>query len=377
MRAALSRRGVVRGATGSSEHTAEAVEAARTEVALALDGTRSGLLKIDQAVYGENGLQPTLATTLFALERMRTGTAPEEASATLRQRLRLGEPCGSPAAVRLPTATLLLTSLSSAFASAQQLHGAIHGESYAEDAVWKALRDSALTIEQRAERALSDFEPLVASAYHAEHLVGLVANACSFWNAGSAQGTLTKGREVKIEVAPRAEVELARLADRPATEFVVLVQPQSFIRPAIAIAAVAAPQARFPTYDTRDVPGGAQIYESGTRDRRFALGGTLGFTWPLLDQRETRGVALWVPEILVTAGDLTGAGIGSAISFGMVKLGAGALWVRHDALRGVGVGDVVADKSGLRVEEGYGKPKLFLSLSVFDWAPFADRIPHE
>lgn len=373
LRAALSRRGAARGGAEPAAG-ADAAAAARLALVSALGSAERGLLGVDEAVYGDRGLQPTLTTLLLALEQMRRGVAPEAASEPLRRMLGTGSACGRQDPVQLPTARDLLTALSNVASVSGQLQLAVYGASFEGDAQWRALRDSALVLERRVQAVLSDFEPLVASAYHVERLVGIVANACSYWSAGDTRGTLTQGKQVTIRVEPRAEPELARLADRRADQFTVLVQPKAVVRPAFAIAAVAAPDARFPRYATREVAGGLEIYESGRTDRRFGLGGSLGFTWAMLDRRS---VAVWLPEIVIAAGDLTGAGIGAGVSLGFVKLGAGALWMRHEMLEGSRPGDVIPDASGMRVVEGYGKPRLYVSLSVFEWAPFADRIPQQ
>jgi hypothetical protein len=118
-----------------------------------------------------------------------------------------------------------------------------------------------------------------------------------------------------------------------------------------------------------------QIFESGTRDARFNVGGTLGFTWPGLDYRETHGFAIWLPELVLAPGRNTTVGAGASISWSFLKLGAGMAWVKHGALDGVAVGDVVPDQSMLQVSDTYSSPKLYFSLGIFDWAPLADKIP--
>ncbi len=353
---------------------AQNVADARLALALALGTAERSLMQIDEAVFGERGLQPTITTTLLALEQMRRNVAPEVAAEPLRRRLSVGQSCGAQEPVRLPTAESLLSSLVALSGATENMRVATLGQSY-EDARWQALRDSVRVLDVRAQSALADFESLLASAYRAERLVGIVANSCSKWSAGVAKGSRTSGRSVTIRVEPRTEAELARIASREVAEYTVIVQPQPFIRPAVAIAGIAAPGGRFPTYATEDVDGGARVYESGRTDRRFGLGGTLGFTWRGLDRRDGSGLAVWLPEVVVAAGDVTGAGIGTAVSLGFLKVSAGAMWMRQQSLVGARVGDVVADASQVRIVDGYGKPKLYFALSVFDWAPFADRIP--
>lgn len=371
LRASLRNRGLRGGAESTTE---AAIAEARLALTLSLGSAERSLLAIDEAIYGERGLQPTLGRTLLALEQMRSGTSPERASAPLREQLGLGAACGRQEPVRLQTAGQMLAALSTLSTATDELRDATYGVAFA-DTRWQALRDSARVLDSRAQSALADFEPLVTNAYRVERLVGIVANACSEWSAGSVSGTRTRGKSVTIRVEPRAEPEVARIADRAPAQFTVVVQPRSIVRPAVAIAGIAAPGARFPTYATREVPGGVEVFESGRKDRRFGLGGTLGFTWPGLDRRDGSGVAVWLPELLVAAGDLTGAGVGTAVSLGFVKVGAGAMWMRHESLVGARPGDVLADPSLMQVVDGYGKPQFYVSVSVFDWAPFADRIP--
>lgn len=359
---------------GFTEPPAQNVADARLALAVALGTAERSLMQIDEAVFGERGLQPTITTTLLALEQMRRNVAPEVAAEPLRRRLRVGKSCGSQEPVRLPTAESLLSSLVALSGATGNMRVAMLGQVY-DDARWRALRDSARVLDVRAQSALADFESLLSSTYRVERLVGIVANACSKWSAGVARGSRTSGRAITIRVEPRTEAELARIADRTVSEYTVLVQPQPFLRPAIAIAGIAAPGGRFPTFGTKDVEGGVSVYESGQTDRRFGLGGTLGFTWRGLDHRDGSGLAVWLPEVVVAAGDVTGAGLGTGFSLGFLKVSAGAMWMRQQSLEGARVGDVVADALQVRIVDGYGKPKLYFALSLFDWAPFADRIP--
>jgi hypothetical protein len=133
-----------------------------------------------------------------------------------------------------------------------------------------------------------------------------------------------------------------------------------------------APDARFPTYGTRSAAaGGTEIYSPTVRDARFGWGVTLGFTLRGLNWREQRGVAIWLPELTVgESADSKAFAAGSAISFGPVKLGAGAMWVRHTELVDQAVGDKIPNAGFLQTAESYGRPKLYTSLSIFEWPPF-------
>lgn len=348
--------------------------AARAALTSSMSEARSSLARVDDALFGEAGLQENLTTSLLALEQMRQGVPPERASEGLRRALNLGGPCQPEAPVRLPTAQRLLTALADVVQASQELRASMHMAASFNDEMLQALADSARMVERQTQQAVSDFEPLVANAYRVERLVGTVASACSAWIADTVRGSLTSGRTVTVKVEPRTEPETSRVADRPAVEYSVAIQPRTIIRPALGFIALAAPDARFANYATREVDNGVQIYKTGTRDARFNVGGTLGFTWPGLDQRESRGFAVWLPELVLAPGRNTSVGVGASLSWSFLKLGAGALWVKHGALDGVQVGDVVADESGLQVSDTYSSPKLYVSLGVFDWAPLAGRL---
>ncbi|MDZ7632100.1 MAG: hypothetical protein U5K74_12350 [Gemmatimonadaceae bacterium] len=58
---------------------------------------------------------------------------------------------------------------------------------------------------------------------------------------------------------------------------------------------------QFDVYGARAAEGGAEIYTASIRDARFTWGATVGTTWKWLDFRETRHVALWLPELTVSA----------------------------------------------------------------------------
>lgn len=375
LRGAL-RRGRGRGA--SAAQTAEEREAALTEAigaaSEALAHVEQSLVTIDDALYGRGGLQELTTTSLLALEQMRRGAAPEQASAPLRQAVGLGAACGAQDPVRLANAEKLLGGLTSLVQGAQALRATVDGAPFAGEARWRPVADSARTITQRAQGALSDFEPLVGGAYRIERLVGIVANACSSWSAGEFRGTHDAGRTVTVQVAPRPEAELARIADREAVTYTVAIQPQPLVRPMLSVAAIAAPGARFTKYGTRAVAGGSEVVESGRKDARFGVGATLGLTWPGLDQRAGRGFAVWLPEVAVgTGGGMHAFGVGPALSWGFLKVGAGAMWIRHAGLDGVRPGDVLGDGTTLPTSDVYGRPELYVTLSIIDLASPFDR----
>jgi hypothetical protein len=125
------------------------------------------------------------------------------------------------------------------------------------------------------------------------------------------------------------------------------------------------------------------------KDARFSWGVTLGMSWPRLQFRhdaasggdgeggggsgvDHSGISIWLPELTVgSSSDTKAFGVGTAISWSFVKLGTGALWVRHPRLDDLDVGQIVPNSGYLRTTDVYGRPRYYVSLSVFDVAPFS------
>lgn len=363
---------------GGGEDVAEAVAAmAETDRRLIADATtslRAAVGKVDRAVQGRTGIQRLQSSTLYALERMRLGTPPEEAAADLRSLLPRAVACGDDAPVRLSTAQDLLSGVFEVSRAHAELADAIAGPGYFEQQAWKAAYDTALVVDSRAMLVLDDYESLVTTAYRLERLVGIVAGACATQTLDSLRLRTGSGREMTVTVTPRSETELARVAELGAATWTVTVQPRVLISPSLSIGGLASPQARFPVYGTSSGGGGTTVAETGRTDARFTAAGMLGVTWGPLDRRETSGIAIWLPELVVGAGSTPTFGVGTAISYGFLRLGVGAAWMRHRRLEGMQVGDAIADASELRMSDTYGRPRAYVTLSVFDWSPVAARL---
>lgn len=374
LRAAATRSVRSRGGLTPEEEAESARAAVRTTSAALRDVTRN-LANVDAAVFGAGGVQDLTTQSLFALEQMRRGARPEDAAASLRQAAGLGGACVEEP-VRLPATAQLLTALSELPVATQALRRAVDVSSHPDDVSWVAVRDSAQLFERQAQTALTDFESLVDAAYRAERLVRIVGHACSSWSTRPVTVSRTEGRTVSVSVEPRTDPDLARLAERGPTRYEVTIQPRTFVRPSLVPVAIAAPDARFARYGTRPTAAGdgAEVYETGRKDSRFAIGASLGFTWPWLDRRESGGLTIWAPEISVGKGSGTHAfGVGPAVSWGIFKVGAGALWVHHETLKRVGVGQVLPTGTEVPLEEVYGAPRGYVSLSVLTIPSFGRR----
>jgi hypothetical protein len=357
--------GKSRGA-GDSEARAQRLAEAEQRMRDAMGATDRSLRAVDQALFGTGGLRDYSTSVFTALEAMRTGVPIDVAAAPLRQKLGISGQCASKAPVHIPTAATLFSALGDVVRNATDLRGELTNPEFASDPAWRSLADTGNVVDERARRALTDFDPIVASVYHVEHLVSLVANACPTWSAGSYRVKVTEGEHVTVQIVPRTEAEIARVAERGPTTYEVTLEPRIVVEPALAFAAFGAPRATYTTYATRPITGGTEIYEAGTRDQRFALGATLGFTGPWLDRRETKGIALWLPELAVgVSGGRPVLGVGPALSWNRIKVGVGALWVSRQTLHAAKVGDVLKAGTEVPLDDSFAKPQFFLSVAAF------------
>lgn len=363
---------------GGGEDVAEAVaalaEADRRVIVEATEGMRLAIGRVDRAVHGRAGIQQILTTTLYSLERMRLGAQPEAAAADLRALMPTPVSCGSDAPVRLSTAQDLLAGVFDAARAQATLSDAIGGPAYPSQLAWRAAYDTALVVESRAQQIVGDFEGLVTTAYRLERLAGIVAGACSRVDVGSVMPSVASGRTLTVSVAPRGESELSRVADRGSDSWTVTVQPRVMVSPSLSIGGLYSPQGRLPLYGTAPTMGGSQVVQTGSSDARFSAAGMLGLTYGILDRRDINGFAIWLPEIVVGAGNTPTFGVGTAISWNFLRLGVGGAWMRYRGLNGTAEGDILGDPSELRTTDTYGKPRFYMTLSIFDWSPLAARL---
>ena len=363
-----------RGGEGAAEAMAALAEADRALLAEATTEVRTAVSKVDRAVQGRAGIQQLQSTTLYALERMRLGTAPEQAAADLRALLPQAVRCGDDAPVRLSAAQDLLDGVFQVTRAHADLTEAVSGPGYFDHMAWRSAYDSALVVDAKAQLVLEDYERLVTLAYRLERVGGIVAGACSQQELGAVARRVASGRTMTITATPRSETELARVATLAPTTWTVTVQPKIVVSPSLSIGGLAAPQARFPIYGTAPTTGGSEVVRTGRSDARFTAAGMLGVTWGPLDRRETSGVAFWLPELVVGAGSTPTFGVGGAVSWHALRLGVGAAWMRHRRLDGMTEGTVLSDPSELRVSDSYGRPRLYVTLSLFDSSPLAARL---
>lgn len=358
----------------AAEAMAAMAESDRRDLSEAASAIRLAAARVDAAVQGRAGLQQLQTATLYALERMRFGMAPEEATVELRGMLPSPVACGSDAPVSLPNARNVMAGVFETARAQAALGEAMAGPAFSDIKSWQATYDSALVEKARAADVLGDYETLVTSAYRIERLVGVVSGACSSMAIDTIAARGGSARQLTITAVPRSERELARVATLSKVEWTVTVQPRVLITPALSIGGLAAPTARFPRWGTATAGTSTVVARTGTSDARFSAAGVLGFTYGVLDQRHVNGTALWLPEIIIGAGSTPTFGVGIGASRTFLRLGVGAAWMRNRQLVGLSEGSVLADPSELSTTDTYGKPRMYVSLSIFDWSPLAARL---
>lgn len=335
--------------------------------------TERDLVRLDEALNGYGGARRVLALSLTALEAMRSGEADVE---QVRGRLRdsLGMPrgdCARPAPVHLQVVQGVVGPLADLATAKHDLDQALSAAEQRWAPSDRPMRDSLELLRTRSAAALNDMDAVVTAAYRVERLTKLAASACAAWEGRALHLTSGSGRSATLRIEPGAEPEVARVADRGPVTYSLTVLQSAVARPALGLTFLTAPNARFATYGARATPAGpTEVFETGSRDARFTWGLTFGLTWRGLDARERTGLALWVPELTLGASDAKTLGVGTAASWSFLKLGVGALWVRHAALDGLRPGQALPNKDYLRTRETYDGARTYVSLSVFDWPPF-------
>ena len=361
------------------------VSSTRVAVADAKDAAQQvidALARIDSAMFAPDGVHGVLGKTLRTVERMRTEDVQRQAS-LLRDSLGLPAPvkkCPSGGDMRQgpPLARRILAAFADLEPGNVRLRRSLVDSTvFDENASTIAFYRQLERLGPRADTAQRDYDDVVGLAYRTERLAMTVASACGDWRSNALPVSLAAGPTITLKIDPRTDLELARAADQGSTSVTVtLLPPSSWIEPALGVGFVYAPQARFATYAARTgVGGGTEIYEQSKRDLRFGYAASLGFTYRPLNWRERTGVSVWLPELtLGQLGDAKAFGVGSAIAiFNRVKLGAGAIWVRHTELDQQHVGQQITNANFLQTVDTYGKAKPYFSISVFDWPPFLSK----
>lgn len=238
-------------------------------------------------------------------------------------------------------------------------------------AVDESMRGAVEDLVTRADSALKDAPKTLSAARAVEALAVRIVHAKDRIPCESTTVRWDTGKELEIRVTPRQEAELAGLGMDNERVYKVRVLPHWEFHPSLGLSFLAVPRARYAEYEAvKEGDEQYRISRSGRTDSRFDYALTLGLVNRRLDWRRDRNVALWLPEITINpTKDVKLMALGAAASYRILKLGAGAAWTRHSVLADQTVGDVVKS-SEVPTRETYGKPKLYVSLSLMGLPPF-------
>jgi len=314
--------------------------------------------RVDAAIYGPRGFHQTYLNTLATLNRMRDpGASVEGTAAAFRTTL----VCADGACTRL--------------AFVDSIVGILPQLMDARRALTVALAPSgAVPVTPAADVAdsiLANVRTILDAAHQVQGLALTVAHARSSIDCDPVQVSRSTGRKLTITVEPRPLPELQRAATAGPMNFAVTVMPRLRPYPSVGLALLYAPRARYETYGTTAATGGARIVTTGFDDDRVGYGLVLGLAWNDRVGPTRPRTRFWLPEITINPTDeLKTIGVGGGVSLGILKVGGGAVWNRHVRLVGQRVDQVLESADLLRKEDGYGRPRGYVSLSVMGWPPF-------
>jgi hypothetical protein len=192
-----------------------------------------------------------------------------------------------------------------------------------------------------ASRALRESEKVMRSAYELERMASIAAHASSRWTSrDTLHVAWSHGLDVALTVTPRDSEHLSQLAELKAREYSIRIVPWWPLRPSLGVSLFYADAASF-----------------GQTDARFGYGLNLGLAPAGLHQIKDGPLSLWLAELTVAPeSKQRSIGIGSAISYGVLKLGCGWIWIKHEE----------------EDRETYGKGLWYFSISLFGIPPFTD-----
>lgn len=238
-------------------------------------------------------------------------------------------------------------------------------------AVDQSMRGAVEDLVARADSALKDAPKTLSAARAVEALAVRIVHATDRIPCENTSVRWDTGKDLEIKVTPRQEAELAGLGMDNERVYKVRVLPLWEFHPSLGLSLLAVPRARYAEYEAlKEGDEQYRISRSGRTDSRFDYALTLGLVNRRLDWRRDRNVALWLPEITINpTEDVKLMALGAAASYRILKLGVGAAWMRHSVLAGQAVDDVIKS-SEVPMRETYGKPKLYVSLSLIGLPPF-------
>ena len=245
---------------------------------------------------------------------------------------------------------------------------------------------------ERAEETLADVPKLLASARKALEESGEVieqvrtlerllidgVKASSTWRAPGFPVTLQKGRKVTLKITPRPVASIAAAGRLPTVATSFTLQPVWPFQPAVGLLLLYAEGATFSEFGTAKrtvtVDGAEaerfEIVEKEIEDHRFEYGLTLSLTREQRCWNDGRNCP-WLDLTVNPSDDVRALGAGLSVNFGRLRIGAGAVWTKHDSLEeGLALGDLLGAEGDLKTGESYDDPDFYVSFSVTGWQPF-------
>jgi hypothetical protein len=195
---------------------------------------------------------------------------------------------------------------------------------------------------------------LMKRALQVEAEVAAVRDAHAVWSKQMEPLSAMHARTLKVSVRHRTEPALAALARTPDRTVTVRLEPRWPVQPAVGVALVVAPKATYPTYTIDRSGAQPTVVRTGESDDRFTYGLSLALTPSRLYQDQ--GWSLWLVDLTLNpSSNLRAVGLGSAVSWNILKLSGGILWTKHGT------------PSAGAVEDTYGRGKGYVALSLAGW----------
>jgi len=229
-----------------------------------------------------------------------------------------------------------------------------------------------------AREALDDSTDVLEKVRILERLLFDGLEACSTWTSPRFPITLQKGRKVTLKITPRPVASLAAAGHLPSVATDFTLQPIWPVQPAVGLSLLYAEGATFSEFGTAKrtvtVDGAEverfEIVEKEIEDHRFEYGLTLSLTREQRCWNDGRNCP-WLDLTVNPSDNVRALGAGLSVNFGRLRVGAGAVWTKHDTLEGgLALGDLLAAEGDLKTGESYDNPDFYVAFSVTGWQPF-------
>lgn len=207
----------------------------------------------------------------------------------------------------------------------------------------------------QARELIASTRSLLDQVYAVEALVLAVRDARDTWSQHLGKVSASHERSLTLAVRRRSEPIASGFAHWPEREVRVRVEPRWPVRPAVGVALVLSPASEYATYVVDRSASPPVVLRTGSTDARVTYGLSLALTLARFYD-EDRGISFWPLDVTLNPADNVRAfGIGSALSWNIVKLSMGFLWTKHEEVQDQGV------------IETYGHPELYFGLGLAGW----------